>query len=173
MNKISAVYRIVNTVTGEFYIGSSVDVKKRWANHKCPSKWGRYPNNKMYQDMQEHGLDCFSFEILEEVEPGNLRQAEQKFIETLKPTYNQMYAKGWDVERQKASHRKYRQSKKGKETKKKYSQSEKYKAARNIYSNQLCEYNGETLTLNALGKRFHKAGIPHSVLEAKKYLINK
>lgn len=28
MEKISAVYKIVNEVTGDFYIGSSVDVKR-------------------------------------------------------------------------------------------------------------------------------------------------
>lgn len=37
MNKISAVYKIVNKVTGDFYIGSSKDVKRRWIQHKCPS----------------------------------------------------------------------------------------------------------------------------------------
>ena len=33
MNKISAVYKITNTITGDFYIGSSKNVKKRWTNH--------------------------------------------------------------------------------------------------------------------------------------------
>ena len=37
--KISAVYKITNTVTGDFYIGSSKDVKQRWKEHKWPSKW--------------------------------------------------------------------------------------------------------------------------------------
>ena len=39
------------------------------------------------------------------------------------------------------------------------------------YYNQLCLYNGETLTLDALRTRFRKAGLEHSVIEAKKYLI--
>lgn len=34
--KISAVYKIVNEVTGDFYIGSSKNVKNRWADHKKP-----------------------------------------------------------------------------------------------------------------------------------------
>ena len=33
--KTSAVYKITNTITGDFYIGSSKDVKRRWAVHKC------------------------------------------------------------------------------------------------------------------------------------------
>ena len=31
--KVSAVYKIVNTVTKDFYIGSSKNVKKRWVEH--------------------------------------------------------------------------------------------------------------------------------------------
>lgn len=149
MDKISAVYKIVNTVTGEFYVGSSVDVKHRWANHKCPSKWKDNPNSLLYKAMQEYGLGCFSFEILEEVETQYLKQVEQSFIDTLNPTYNNINAKGLDVERQKVAQRK--RSKK--------------------YFSQLCEYNGETLTLCALRNRFSRAGIPHPALEARKYLI--
>lgn len=66
--KICGVYKITNAITGDFYIGSSKDVKHRLANHKCPSNWNEYPNSKMYQDMQKYGLDKFEFKILEEVE---------------------------------------------------------------------------------------------------------
>ena len=41
--KISAVYKITNTVTNDFYIGSSKDVKLRWAVHKCHSTWNEHP----------------------------------------------------------------------------------------------------------------------------------
>ena len=149
MGKISAVYKIVNTVTGEFYIGSSVDVKKRWADHKCPSKWKQSPNSPLYQDMQKYGVDKFRFQILAPVMPEYLKQVEQELIEMLNPTYNDRYSKGWDTERIKATNRK----------------------ARKKYNNRLCEYNGETLTLNALRIRFSYAGIPHPGTEARKYLI--
>lgn len=149
MNKISGVYKITNTVTGEFYIGSSKDVKHRWGMHKSPSEWIRMSNSPMYQDMQKYGIDKFSFEILVEVEPESLRQEEQKFIDMLKPTYNQMNSKGLNVERVKVCNR---------------------KACKKYYS-QLCEYKGETLTLSALKHRFQRAGISHPNIEAKKYLI--
>ena len=158
--KISAVYKITNTITGDFYIGSSKDVKQRWTAHKCQSKWKECANNPMYLDMQKYGVDSFVFEILEEVEAGKLKEMEQQFIETLKPTYNNYRAKGLDVERYIEYKKEYNKSDKGKETDKKY-------------KNQLCCYNGETLTLNALSIRFCRAGIPHPVLEAKKYLLNK
>lgn len=148
--KICAVYKITNTVTGDFYIGSSKNVKQRWAVHKCHSTWNEYPNNPLYLNMQKYGVDNFSFQILEEVEIEHLKEKEQQFIELLKPTYNSKRASGWDIERQKE-----------------YQISGKYKD----YNNQLCSYNGKTLTLATLSKRFQRAGIKHCVLEAKKYLL--
>ena len=149
--KISAVYKITNTVTGDFYIGSSKNIKQRLTYHKCQSTWKKCPNNPMYLDMQKYGVKKFVFEILAEVESEHLKETEQQFIEKLKPTYNNINAKGLDVDRYKKSHKK----------------------ARNKYNNQLCYYNNEKLTLCALSTRFRRAGIEHSTKEAKKYLIKK
>ena len=96
--EICAVYKITNIITGDFYIGSSKDVKRRWSSHKWQSTWNKYPNNPMYQDMNKYGLDKFDFEILAEVEANKLKEAEQQFIETLNPTYNNYRAKGLDIE---------------------------------------------------------------------------
>lgn len=158
--KICGIYKITNTITGDFYIGSSKDVKRRWRSHKWPSRWKRCKNNQLYKDMQKYGVDKFDFQVIAEVEVEQLKEKEQQFIETLKPTYNSCNAKGLNVE-------------KCKETKKEYQQShrESHIKSQNKYDNQLCCYNGETLTLRALSSRFYRAGIPHPVIEAKKYLI--
>ena len=171
MEKISAVYKITNAITGDFYIGSSKDVKRRWAAHKCPSRWKQYPNNPMYQDMQKYGVDNFEFQIIAEVEEDKLKEKEQEFIETLKPIYNSNRANGWDIER----YKEYQKSDKGKESQKKYQKSDKgkesHRKSQNKYNNQLCCYNCETLTLNALSSRFWSQGIEHPTQEAKKYLL--
>ena len=137
MKIISAVYKILNTVTGDFYIGSSRNVKRRWAQHKYPSVWKHHPNNPMYKDMQKYGVDRFMFQILVPVMPEYLTQVEQEFIEMLNPTYNNNNAKGWNTEKYKESNRKYKQSEKGKETIRKairkYKQSEKGKEANRKY----------------------------------------
>ena len=202
---ISGIYRIINTVTGDFYIGSSKNVKSRWKDHKCKSKWKKCPNNPMYQDMQKYGIDKFEMQILEVVEPEELKGAEQQFIETLKPTYNSNRAKGLNIERykeyqieyyqqnrekrieyQKEYQKEYHKSERYKEYQKEYHKSERYKEyqkehyqknrekckeCQNKYNNQLCYYNGETLTLAALSMRFSRAGIAHPTAEAKKYLV--
>ena len=198
MNTISGVYKITNTITGDFYIGSSKNVKKRLADHKCTSTWSNCPNNPMYLDMKKYGIDKFAFEIIEVVEVKKLKEMEQHFIETLKPSYNSNNAKGLDVEKRKEyqkeyqksdkgkeSHRKasnkYYKSDKGKEHRKEYQKEyqksnkgkESHRKANNKYNNQLCSYNGETLTLCALAKRFRRRGINHPTIEAKKYLLNK
>ena len=196
--KISGIYKITNTVTNDFYIGSSKDVKKRWNEHKCKSKWNECPNNPMYIDMQKYGVDKFELQILEVVETEKLKEKEQQFIETLKPTYNRCNAKGLNIERRKETHKKaqkkyektdkrkkakkeynkeYHKTDKYKNYQKEYQQSDKCKEHQKEfykeYNNQLCSYNGETLTLCALSKRFSKAGVEHPQIEAKKYLLNK
>lgn len=177
--KISGVYKITNTVTNDFYIGSSKNVKLRWANHKCPSAWKKCPNNPMYLDMKKYGIDKFDFQILEEVEPEQLKEKEQQFIEKLQPTYNNRRANGLDVEKIKENQKRYYRSEKGKkhirEYQKRYHRSEKSKESQKKYQkkyySQLCSYNGKILTLKALVLRFSRAGIEHPTLEAKKYLF--
>ena len=177
--KICAVYKITNTITGDFYIGSSKNVKRRWASHKWSSVWKKYPNKQMYLDMQKYGVDKFEFEILAEVEAEKLKEIEQQFIETLNPIYNSCNAKGLNIERCKETKKEYQKSDKSKEShrkaNKKYKKSDKGKESNkkscNKYNNQLCLYNGQTITLNALSMRFWRQGISNPVIEAKKYLI--
>ena len=168
---ICGIYIIINIVTNDFYIGSSKDVKLRWAAHKRPSVWKKYPNNLMYQDMERYGTDKFVFEVLEVVEPCSLKEAEQQFIEVLQPTYNSNRANGLDVERQKESQKKYHKSVKFKESQNKYHKSVKFKESQKKYNNQLCFYNCETLTLSALRQRLKSQGFDHPTEEAKKYLL--
>lgn len=152
--KTSGVYKITNTITGDFYIGSSRNIKPRWATHKCPSTWKKCPNNPLYLDMQKYGLDNFTFEIIEETD--NLHVREQYFIDLLKPSYNSNRANGRDIER----------CKKWKEDHRKDDLDSHRKC-----NSKLCLYEGETLTLNALSQRFYNQGIPHAWLKAKDYLL--
>ena len=46
--KICGIYRITNTITGDFYIGCSKNVKRRLVTHKWPSTWNKCTNHPMY-----------------------------------------------------------------------------------------------------------------------------
>lgn len=172
---ICGIYKITNTITKDFYIGSSKDVKRRWVQHKCPSYLKKHPNNQLYKDIQKYGKDKFEFQVIAEVKPAKLKEKEQWFIELLKPTYNSNRANGWDVEKRKEYQKEYYQQnrEKHKEHNIEYYQQnrEKRKEYQNKYNNQTCSYNGEILTLAALKMRFQKYGIEHPTIEAKKYLM--
>ena len=190
MKIISAVYKIMNEVTGDFYIGSSRNVKQRWAVHKAPSTWKNRPNSLMYQDMQKYGVDKFRFQILVPVMPEYLTQVEQEYIEMMKPIYNDRNANGFNTEKRKKHQIEYYQQNREKQIEHQieyyqqnrekrieyqieyYQQNhEKRIEYQNKYNNKLCSYNGETLTLNALRQRFQKSGIEYPTKEAKKYLV--
>lgn len=145
--KISGIYKITNTVTGEIYIGSSKNVMDRWIKHKSPSTWKNRPGMLLYQAFQQYGLENFTFEIVEETD--DLKNREQYFINLLKPTYNANRAFGFDLDRRKSYMKEYKKT----------------------YRNQLCEYNGKMLTLHALTMRFWKNNVPNALAEARKYLI--
>ena len=180
-NKIAGVYKVTNIITGDFYIGSSKDIKHRWANHKCSSAHKRQPNSKLYKDMASYGKDKFIFEVIEETD--NLKEREQYYIECLKPSYNNYQAKGLNTDRYKETLKRcckewYKANRdkelaKMKEYSKAYHQANRDKELSKMkeYSNRLCLYEGETLTLNALALRFRQQGIAHPYKEAKEYLI--
>lgn len=163
-NKISGVYKITNNITGDFYIGSSKNIEKRWANHKSCSSWKWRPGMKLYQAFIKFGLNNFTFEVIEET--ADLHNREQYYIEQLKPTYNDRHAEGYNIERLKET---------TKRCSKEYHKShrDEYLAKSKAYCSRLCLYENETLTLRALRLRFSRQGIPHPTLEAKKYLIVK
>lgn len=168
---------ITNKITGDFYIVSSKDIKRRWAQHKISSSWKRQTKFKLYKDMTQYGLDNFTFEIIEET--ADLREKEQYWIDLLKPSYNNVRAKGIDIERKKETKircfKDWYESHKDEQLSKIKAYQDDHKDEKLMYDkayySRLCTYKGETLTLNTLSIRFHRAGIAHPTQEAKKYII--
>ena len=167
--KIAGVYKITNNITGDFYIGSSKDIKYRWATHKNPSVHKQRPNSKLYKAMVSYGLDNFTFEIIEKTD--NLREREQYWIDKLKPSYNVRRAKGLDKDSIRQYYKEYHKEhiEENKARMEKYNNA--HRAEINNYYQRLCLYEGETLTLNALSKRFSYQGIANPCKEAKNYLL--
>lgn len=79
----------------KFYIGSTVNFSRRKSHHKknTTNKRGKLYWITLYKHIRNNGMwDNFDINIIEEVEPsgGNiyLRQREQWYIDTMKPTLN-------------------------------------------------------------------------------------
>lgn len=84
----SGVYKILNTENGNFYIGSSKDLDKRWIIHKSRLKIGKHINCILQRSWNKYGEKIFVFDIVELCDKDKLFEREQFYIDNLKPKYN-------------------------------------------------------------------------------------
>lgn len=82
--KVCGIYKITNLITGQAYIGQSVDIKERFRQHIKTSLAYGPATNKLYQAMQKSGQHNFMFEVLEEVPRAQLNERETYWIEFYK-----------------------------------------------------------------------------------------
>ena len=82
------MYKITNSLTGEFYIDSSINVKSRFSNHLNRDARRYYGKHKFYTDIIDIGKEYFITEILEECNKEILIEREQYYYDTMNPTYN-------------------------------------------------------------------------------------
>lgn len=68
----SGIYKILNTANGKFYIGSAVDIKQRWRQHRSSLNLGYHDNSLLQRSWKKYGEDKFTFEVLEYVSDVNL-----------------------------------------------------------------------------------------------------
>ena len=89
VQNIAGVYRLVNVVTGDFYVGSTTNLGNRMAVHRYQMTNGTHGNRNVQAAFYEHGIDAFSFEVLKIVDDkSQLIAFEQHFIDTLMPSLN-------------------------------------------------------------------------------------
>ena len=76
------IYKIENKVTHEIYIGCSSNIEERIKSHK--QRYNNYNsreyNSKLYRAIRLHGIDLFSFSILEYCTKSELPDKEKKWI---------------------------------------------------------------------------------------------
>lgn len=83
------IYKITNTATGEFYIGKSKNIERRWEDHKRRWRNGseRYCQ-KLTRNAIQYGIEMFVFEVVEECEERDLTDKELLHINRLNPHLN-------------------------------------------------------------------------------------
>lgn len=90
------IYLIQNRTTGMFYIGSSVDIKNRFRQHKQMLTNGNHKNSRLQADYNEYGYEVFDCQVLCTCDKDELLHKEQQMFDTYSKTYP-TYHKGKTV----------------------------------------------------------------------------
>ena len=95
--KISGIYKIINKINSNFYIGSSTDIQSRWYRHKLDLMRGVHPNKHLQNSWNKYGKDNFEFSIIELCNINECIKREQYYIDTLHPEYNILQIAGSSI----------------------------------------------------------------------------
>ena len=83
----TGIYKITNPITNDFYIGSAINIEKRWQTHRDTLKRKKHKNIHLQRAYDKENIS-FIFEILELCDKNTLIEREQSYIDNLKPKYN-------------------------------------------------------------------------------------
>lgn len=89
------IYKITNKINNKVYIGQSVDIKRRWYEHKARAF---DPNNNcydkpLYRSFRKHGLDNFLFEVIQECSVEEMNELETQYIHQ----FNSLVPNGYNL----------------------------------------------------------------------------
>lgn len=83
---MKGVYKIKNKINNDFYIGSSINIKKRWNRHLSQLKNNNHSNYWLQQHFNKYGEETLWLEIIELCD--DVKKKEQYYLDTLKPAFN-------------------------------------------------------------------------------------
>ncbi len=81
MKEISGVYSITNIKNKKRYIGSAVNIERRWMQHRSELRGGYHRSRHLQRAWKKYGEDAFRFEILATCDPDDLIAQEQFWID--------------------------------------------------------------------------------------------
>lgn len=79
--KVSGIYAIHNKITDGVYIGSAINLKSRLKDHSKCLRYNKHKNPHLQNSFNKHGIESFSFQILELCEPKDLIKFEQAWLD--------------------------------------------------------------------------------------------
>lgn len=77
----SGIYKIVCSTTGKFYIGSAINLKRRFEEHKTLLRHNKHHNRRLQNSWNKYGEHNFKFDVIELVEEDYLLDIEQQWID--------------------------------------------------------------------------------------------
>jgi group I intron endonuclease len=90
----SGIYLIENTVNGKRYVGSAVQIRRRWKYHRTQLQTGKHHCRHLQAAWRKYGGEAFTVAVIEFVDRERLIEREQHWIDTLAPEYNTVRVAG-------------------------------------------------------------------------------
>lgn len=84
----SGIYMWVNNINGKRYVGSSVDLKRRFSSYYSVAFLTRQNEMQIHRALLKYGYSAFTLHILELCEKPELESREQHYLDLYKPEYN-------------------------------------------------------------------------------------
>lgn len=78
--RMVGIYSIENMINAKMYIGQSIDIEKRLAEHTNNLKNNNHPNIHLQRSWNKHGETNFSFKVVEECNQALLNEREVYWI---------------------------------------------------------------------------------------------
>ena len=108
----SGIYKIINNITKDIYIGSSVNLSNRKSRHFKDLEKNIHHSIILQRAVNKYKIENFDFIILEYCDKNDLLIREQYYLDTLFPLYNILKNAGNSLghivtEETKIKHRKY------------------------------------------------------------------
>jgi len=87
---MTGIYKIVNQINQQKYIGQSTNIERRWQRHirDAFDENGRAYNYPLYKAIRKYGIENFSFEIIEECSVEELNEKEKYWINYYNTYFN-------------------------------------------------------------------------------------
>ena len=76
----SGIYKIINKINKKYYVGSTSNFKKRWAEHKRKLKSNKHVNDHLQSAWNKYGEHAFDFTIVE-TDVADLMKVEQTYLD--------------------------------------------------------------------------------------------
>lgn len=88
---VSGIYKIVNKINGKYYVGSAVNFKRRWTEHRSKLKRNKHPNPHLQSAYNKYGENNFEYIICELVQIDKLLKIEQIYLDECKKNPKENY----------------------------------------------------------------------------------
>lgn len=82
--KLCGVYAIICKPSGKLYIGSAVDIKRRWSWHRTALRRGKHHSVLLQRAWDKYGEGQFEFRVIEISQVGKHIAREQHWIDAVK-----------------------------------------------------------------------------------------